>query len=260
MEIQYNLPPGELLSLLEPVYGEGIVGFSEEELEQAEARLGLRLPASYREFLRQYGKCALNSRQNYLIEPSDLQRVYDHYREMRDEDYDPDDPEWAVDRWFNGTGWDETINPLAELFRHPEEEWDRFVKDHLIIWDENQGCWIAGIRVEDFEKDTIPVYIPDELYSYIWEMEFPSLEEFLTRMIFAAVEYNNSRILTETPDIENFFKEKEIDRNTLCPPEPHSPSGHCRSFYLPETRELGFFLYDVNGEPNSLFLYALPAK
>lgn len=258
MEIQYHLSPGELLAFLEPVYGGCVAGFSEEELSAAEEELGVRLPAAYRDFLRGYGKCSLNSVQNYLIDPSNLQRIYDHYREERDEDYDPDDPEWGVDRWFNGTDWDETINPLAELFQHPESEWGRFVKDHLIIWHENQGCWIAGIRVEDFEKDTIPVYIPDELYTYAWEMEFPSLEEFLTRMIFDAVAYNAPRVLSESSDIQNFFSEHQIDRKTLCPPEACSPSGHCRSFFLPEKRLLGFFLYDVNGEPDALYLYALP--
>lgn len=258
MKIQYNLLPGELLERFEPVYGKGIEGFSEEELAAGEVELGVRLPARYRDFLRKYGKCSLNSVQNYLIAPSDMRLLYDHYREERDEDFDPDDPEWAIDKWFNGTDWVETVNPLAELFRRPEEEWNRFVKDHLIIWQENQGCWIAGIRVEDFEKDIIPVYIPDELYNYIWEMEFPSLEEFLTRMIFAAIEYNDPQVFTESAEIQNVFSKYQIDRKALCPQEPHSASGHCRSFYLPEERLAGFFLHNVRGEPDTLYIYRLP--
>ncbi|MCI8808792.1 MAG: SMI1/KNR4 family protein [Oscillibacter sp.] len=259
MKIQYNLLPGELLEHFEPVYGKMVEGFSETELADAEERLGIRIPASYRSFLLQYGKCSLNSIQNYLIAPDSLQLAYDCYRETRDEDYDPDDPEWAVDKWWSeGQGWVETVNPLAELFQHPEDEWNRFVKDHLIIWHENQGCWIAGIRTEDFEKETIPVYIPDELYSYTWEMEFPSLEEFLTRMIFAAIEYKNPQIITGNTDIQDFFDTNQIDRELLCPPEKSSPSGHCRSFYLPEKHLAGFFLYDVRGENDTLSIYQLP--
>lgn len=259
MKVQYNLRPGELLEQLEPAYGNGVNGFSEEELSAAEKTLGVQFPASYRDFLCKYGKCSLNSVQNILIPPESMRLAYDYYREEREEEYDPDDPEWAIDRWWSeSAGWVETVNPLAELFQHPEEEWGRFVKDHLIIWEENQGCWIAGIRVEDFEKETIPVYIPDELYTYHWEMEFPSLEEFLTRMIFAAVQFQNTQVFADTASIQNFFHENNIDSKILCPPEPSSASGHCRSFYLPEKRLMGFFLYNVNGETDAVYIYQLP--
>ena len=101
MEIQYHLTPGALLELLEPAYGHGIAGFPLEEVEAAEARLSLRLPAAYRTFLLRYGRCSLNTARNRLCPPEELRLIYDWYRAHREDDgYNPEDPSWAVGQRF----------------------------------------------------------------------------------------------------------------------------------------------------------------
>lgn len=258
MDIQYHLSPAELIELFEPVFGTStIIGFPEKELTEAEERLEIKIPAVYRNYLLKYGKCSLNYTQNYLYAPKKLELTYHQNRAYRDSDYDPDDPEWAVDRWFMDDEWKTIINPFGTVFQHPEEEWGQFVKNYLMIWNENQGIWEAGICVDDFGKEDMPVYFPDNFYQYHWKLAYPSIQSFLTWMIYESIECRNTNLLQNQDEIQTYFDTEQIDPVKLMPNPPVFSDEHLSTFYIPAKNIVGFYFHGYSNASNILCIYDL---
>lgn len=69
-------------------------------------------------------------------------------------DYIMDDVKWVEER---GKGDYEDLVRLRALPQEyfvrlralPQEHWGEVVDNYLVFWSENQGCWLAGIKVED---------------------------------------------------------------------------------------------------------------
>lgn len=61
MDLKYNLSLSELMDFFCETEHQG---FSMEEIETAEKRLGISFPQSYRDFLQKYGKDKVNT---YII-------------------------------------------------------------------------------------------------------------------------------------------------------------------------------------------------
>lgn len=253
MRIQYHLSPIELIEIFEPKLP--IEGCSEEEIKEAEERLHIRIPAVYREYMLKCGKCSLNQDPNYMYTPKKLYLTYDENREYRDSDYDPDDPDWAVDGWFINGEHKTMINPFGVVFQHPEEEWGQFVKNYLMIWLENQGVWEAGICVDDFDKEYIPVSFPVDSYGYKWQEVYPSIQSFLSWMIYNSIECLESQLLSDETKIQEFFDEKQIDINKLTPNPPPFADENLSTFLLPDENIAGFYLHDLSDEPSSLHIF-----
>lgn len=254
--IQYHLTPIELIEVLEPAFGKAVItGFSEEEVKKAEEKLQIKIPAVYREYLLRCGKCSLNFSQDYLYYPEKLELSYDRNREYREDDYDPEDPDWAVDQWTIYGEKKTIINPFGEVFQHPEEEWGQFVKNYLMIWNENQGVWEAGICVDDFEQEDIPVYFPDNLYAYDWKLAFPSIQSFLSWELFDAIDGRESQRLANSKEIQAFFDTEQIELEKLVSKPPKFSDEHLSTFLLPEKNKVGFYFYGYEGYPEQLYIF-----
>lgn len=205
-------------------------GFSDVEIQEAEARLGVALPPVYRDFLRTYGRDSINYHFNQLQEPAELSLSYllieDELKE-REQDFRDTVRGEAPD----------SSDPYFKLWQMSRERWGEETDCYLLIWYENQGVWSAGYRVQDLldGNPDPPVYgsVNDDYVTYVkWA---DHTEEFLLEMLReAAYGWRGGQRFTKESEIQEVLSAAGIDRKEM---EAH---GHLQgniSFCLSEDGE-----------------------
>jgi len=195
MDIKYNLSLSELMDFFCETEHQG---FSMEEIETAEKRLGILFPQSYRDFLFSYGKDKVNTHHNHLVEPKEIYSSY----ELLQEDLED---EWQL----------------------PVERWNTITEDYILIWYENQGVWSAGYQRRDLLTGVTnpPVYIStnDDYVTYAKCSDDTDL--FLVEMLRAAAwGWNEGERFTDKAEIERVLSDTEVDLERLRAP---SGNGTC---------------------------------
>ena len=172
--MEYNV---SLDQLIEIICGESPKGFSEEELQKAEKRIGVRLPENYKSYLRKYGAEEINQSFNQIFEPQEIYTSYSSIEEKIEE--------YAFERMSEETLVKEANNAYYKLYKLPKDKWDTVVENYVLIACENQGVWRAGFRLKDLEEgiQNPPVYVTtgDDNLSFI--RMYDDVEKFLMDMI-----------------------------------------------------------------------------
>lgn len=175
-------------------------GFSLEEILEAEKRIGVKLPKVYRNYLKIYGKDAVNTKYNNIIPPCDIDTSYNHI------DYDLADWEDEFkEAKKNNKEEKYADNEYYSLWCLPQEQWKQITDNYLLIWYENQGVWFAGYKLSDLSEgmEDPPVYITtnDDMVSF--KKCCDNTEDFL-KMMFEEAE-------AESKDLPLISMLKEMD-------------------------------------------------
>lgn len=253
---KYNLAPEEFVIVTEPSYGEKrvVAGFSEEEIRETEERLGVRIPSAYRHYLKVCGKASLNQELHRLLPPSAKEFgicfSYDLVQTCIEE-------EWLSEWEEEGP---DPENPFYQIHQLPREEWGKITGNYLVIWIENQGCFHAGIRVEDLNQDNPAVYITTDDSYFEWQQISNSTQSFLLSMLMEAVYYRADDTLEGDEEIQKYFQENEVDTKELLPKEAPFLCSYIRTFLDASKHVFGLYLLEnENGtKPAKLHLFKLP--
>lgn len=249
--MKYHLTPEEFVQLLEPIYGnrnaERASGFSEEEVRSAEERLGIRIPKVYRHYLLTCGKAGLNSKMHFLYQPDQIEFSYDVIEQSIQE-------EWE-EEWKNYSPDPE--NPYFRIHQLPREKWGEVTGNYLMIWEENQGCFHAGIRMEDLEQEDPPVSITVDDDFFEWAEVSNSIESFLFYMMLEFLSYVPEKELEGEEAITAFLKKHGVDTEKLFPQEAPFRCLHTRTFWNEEEKTLGVCVlsHEKEGIPEHLYLF-----
>lgn len=211
MELKYNLSFSELMDFF---CDTGHQGFSMEEIGEAEKRLGVSFPQSYRDYLSRYGKDKVNTYHHQMMEP---QKIYSSYELIQEDLAD----EWvgeyreAVEQ---GRESEYAGDPYFRLWQMPVEHWDTVTQDYIILWYENQGVWSAGYRRKDLADGILnpPVYIStnDDYVTYAKCAD--DTERFLVEMLRgAAYGWKKGNRFTNLAEINASSQTRESIWSTL---------------------------------------------
>lgn len=211
MDLKYNIPLSELMDFFCETEHQG---FSVEEIETAEKRLGISFPRSYRDFLIKYGKDRVNTHHNILMEP---ERIYSSY-ELLQEDLADEWTEEYREAVKKGCESEYAGDPYFQLWQLPVERWNTITEDYILIWHENQGVWTAGYRRKDLLNGVAdpPVYIStnDDYVTYAKCCD--DTESFLVEMLrYAAYGWNKGVRFTNKAEIERALSDAGIDLECL---------------------------------------------
>lgn len=224
MAKRYELSLHELLEILHQYeeYAEEFTGFNEQELEEVENRLGVKLPFFYRNYLKSYGRHAVNDVFNHLNEPEDIQSNYTIIEE-----------EYLDNFGLSTDGLSQAeINarcesdPLFHLSLLPKEQWNTVSKEVVLIWSENQGVWNAGFLKEDLERgvENPPVYYSFDDY-VTFSLMAPDTETFLKEMLFFAawcLEEDIMDVYESHDEIMAYLERTDIDQSRFCQKGMHT--------------------------------------
>lgn len=220
MELKYNLSLSELMDFFCETEHQG---FSLEEIAEAENRLGVSLPQSYRNFLLNYGKDKVNTQLHQLMEP---QKIYPTY-ELLQEDLAE---EWAIEYQEaakQGRESEYAGDPYFQLWQLPVERWNTITEDYILIWYENQGVWSAGYQRKDLLNGVAdpPVYISTNDDYVTYGKGSDNTELFLIEMLRgAAWGWNEGERFTDKAVIERVLRDAGVDLDRLQAP---SGNGTC---------------------------------
>lgn len=220
MELKYNLSFSELMDFFCETEHQG---FSMEEIGEAQERLGVSFPQSYRDYLSRYGKDKVNTHHHQMMEP---QKIYSSYELIQEDLAD----EWvgeyreAVEQ---GRESEYADDPYFRLWQLPVEYWDTITQDYIILWYENQGVWSAGYRRKDLVDGILnpPVYIStnDDYVTYAKCAD--DTERFLVEMLReAAYGWKEGEGYTDLAEIKRVLSDAGIDLEQLREP---SGNGTC---------------------------------
>ncbi len=210
MEIKYNLSLPKLMDFFCCKKHEG---FTLEEIEAAEKRLGVMLPKAYREFLMAYGKDEVNYHFNQLEEPENICSSYELIHMELD-----DRGEEFQEAEENGSTDEYADDPYFKLCKMPEERWGEITEEYILIWYENQSVWSAGYRKEDLLNgaNDLPVYISTNDDYITYGKCADNTEDFLTEMLRqAAYGWKGGGRFTKADEIDRILLEAGIDKDLL---------------------------------------------
>lgn len=200
MPKQYNLTIDEIMrQVVKAESG----GFAEEEIQAAEARLGVKLPAVYRDYLKQYGREEMNNSFNQLFAPDEIFTSYEQLAKDVARFAKPDE--------------DDEYRKLSQL---PQEEWHTVTDNYVLIWCENQGVWNAGYLLSDLQKgvENPPVYLSDNDDFLSFFLAWDNTENFLQSMMecaFSEVSGYDMPYISDAGKINAFLRENGIDKSQL---------------------------------------------
>ena len=217
-EKRYQISPVELVRWAEPlVFYEGEAeGFSEEIIASYEAAAGIRLPAAFRGYLLACGQAGLNSTLHEMFIPDRNAEPFQH-RLTFSYDYIKGDL-----KWFQETG-KKDYGELAQLRVLPQERWSEITGNYLLFWCENQGCWYAGIKVEDLNQPDPVVYFNDQDDMYHWAPFADSVRSFLLSTILENLEAElQSDEIRHPTEIQEYLTGGGVDFQRLQEPYPFS--------------------------------------
>ena len=220
MNMKYNLSLPELMDFF---CDKEHCGFPLEEIEAAENRLEVLLPKTYRDFLLNYGKDAVNTHHNMLMEPQKIDSSYEIIQETLKYDWEPEFQE-AMEQ---GLEAEYAQNPYFQLWKLPVECWETITEDYILIWHENQGIWSAGYRRKDLLNGVLnpPIYISTNDDYVTYKKCADNTEMFLVEMLYdAAYGWNDGERITNQAEIEHVLSDRGIDLKQLQAP---SGNGTC---------------------------------
>ena len=238
MPKQYHLTVNEIMrQVVVSMPSDG--GFAESDIQAAEERIGARLPKSYRDYLRRYGKEKINSAFNEIFAPCD---IITSYEELAADVADYADPDHD--------------DEYGQLSRMPREEWHTMTDNYVLIWSENQGVWNAGYLLRDLQDgvEEPPVYISDNDDYISFVVGWNSTENFLQAMLDSALEEvsrHEPSYLSDVKEIEAFLEQYGIDRTKLA---RRVNDMVCRGNCLDRDNRI-FCMYYENDDPNNPFCY-----
>ncbi len=238
MPKQYHLTVNEIMrQVVVSMPSDG--GFAESDIQAAEERIGARLPKSYRDYLRRYGKEKINSAFNEIFAPCD---IITSYEELAADVADYADPDHD--------------DEYGQLSRMPREEWHTMTDNYVLIWSENQGVWNAGYLLRDLQDgvEEPPVYISDNDDYISFVVGWNSTENFLQAMLDSALEEvsrHEPSYLSDVKEIEAFLEQYGIDRTKLA---RRVNDMVCRGNCLDRDNRI-FCMYYENNDPDKQFRY-----
>lgn len=210
MTIQYDPP----LSALMDFFCEGEhQGFPEGGIQEAETRLGVKLPPVYRDYLKTYGRDEINYHFNQLQYPGETCTTYEILKDEL-EDWGPEFQE-AMDQ---DRADEYETNPYFQLWRLPPERWGEVTDNYVLIWFENQGRWSAGYRFKDLLDGLSdpPVYVSEDSQYAIYTQWTDNTEDFLIEMLHqAAPGWHGGQRRTWEANIQEAFSSAGIDWLTM---------------------------------------------
>ncbi len=190
-------------------------GFSLEEILEAENRIGVKLPKVYRNYLKIYGKDAVNTKCNSIMPPCDIDTSYNYIDytlvdwedEFKDAKKEKREEEYADNEYYR-------------LWSTPPKRWKEITDNYLLIWYENRGVWYAGYKLSDLsqEIENPPIYITtnDDFVSF--RKCCDSTEEFLNIM-FEVAEANPKELplVSLLNEIDVFDNSCQKEEDTAAP-------------------------------------------
>lgn len=186
-------------------------GFSWQEIERLEQRIGVKLPKIYRGFLLHYGRDPVNTYFNQLQEPEEILTSYSIIEESLEEcDYPEEEYQQMKTGEIEPKDWE--INQL--LWCLPEMRWGEITENYLLIWFENQGVWSAGYRMSDLLSGNPdpPVYMSTEDDFITYQKCAENTEIFLQIMLMeAAYGWNDGARLIGQEEIDAALTKAQID-------------------------------------------------
>lgn len=220
MNLEYNL---SLPRLMDFFCDTGHQGFPLEEILEAEKRLGILLPQTYKDFLVAYGKDEVNTYYNSLMKPQEIYSSYEVIEEMLEEEWKPEFQE-AVEKDQEA---EYAENEYFQLWQMPMERWNTITDNYILIWYENQGVWSAGYRKKDLLDgvEDPPVYISTEDDYITYSKCSGNTEEFLVMMLReAAYGWHGGERFTSPAEIRQVLSDAGINKELL---ELPSGNGTC---------------------------------
>ena len=213
MSKKYDLTVLEILQCLqrgeEPEFKEEFSGFSAEEIQQSEEKLGVVFPEFYKQYMMQYGRHPINNIQDKLCEPSEIESTYEYL--LEDIDSYIEDLEGVSDEEAKKMCEENDIYRLCQL---PKEDWNIITDDYILIACENQGVWNAGYLRKDLENGVQdpPVYISTNDDFITFTKAADNTEEFLKYIFFMSTWcLYDVQSFDEKDEILNTLKKNNLD-------------------------------------------------
>lgn len=140
MAIQYNVSAGEIVDFL---FDGQAKGFTEEEIQKVETRLGMRMPPVARDFMLKYEPSSIYK----LIMRGYILPIVTFY-------------DWVQDilKSLDEKELDEE-NIYYKLKKLSIEKWGILIKNYVLLWI--GGDWVAGFLLSDLQSgiSNPPVYV-----------------------------------------------------------------------------------------------------
>lgn len=178
MAIKYNLSLHELMDFL---YGQDYEGFTEQEIQAVEHKIGVKLPTAYRNFLLKYGENTIYNAFNDLF--NSLEDIHTSYQII-------DDILAGLEEDFKesirtGNQEEYADNPYFTLWQLPREEWHTITQNYVLIGCDPEGIAYEGYLLADLldGNPDPPIYLScdDDFIEYKrWS---DSTEPFLIEML-----------------------------------------------------------------------------
>ena len=225
-------------------------GFSLEEILETENRIGVQLPKVYRNYLKIYGKDAVNTKCNNILPPCDIDTSYNYI------DYTLVDWEDEFKEAKESNRESEyTDNEYYSLWSTPPRRWKEITDNYLLIWYENQGVWYAGYKLSDLSQGISdpPVYITtnDDFVSFRKCCE--STEEFLNLMFEAAeAKPEELPLVSLLKEIDVFDDNCEEEEDTGAAAAPSRRVEKLVNWIKDKTKTLSYKLITNKDKPASL--------
>lgn len=251
-EKYYQISPIELVQWAEPLFGFGVgraTGFSEKTIASYEAAAGIRLPAALREYYRTCGKASLNEMLHPILIPDKDGKPFGG-RLSFSHDYIEDD---MLDiRRHNETSGEEQ----ERLWALPKERWEEQLDNYLLFWQENQGCWCAGIRKRDLDQPNPVVYFNDQDTMYHWESFADSVQSFLLATVLENLEEDaDPDVMKDPVEIQKVLSEAGMDFQRLQEPYPFPGGRFCHTCLDTENNTLYVYGEEAEGRPAYLKVF-----
>ncbi len=249
----YQISPIELVQWAAPLFEEEEVkGFSEKQIASFEKAAGIKFPAALREYYLACGETTLNLDDNPILTPAKNEALGEDNVAFS-YDYIKEELKWL--KKHHETGYEDQ----EQLRTLPVEDWNRIVDNYLLIWVENQGCWFAGIRVDDLDKPNPPVYYNDEDDMYHWAPFGDSVQSFILTELLDCYRFRSADDTIEDPEeIQKILKENGVDFKRLQEPYPF-PGGRFAHTCL-DTDTNTLYVYGEEAENRHAYLRVIQAE
>ncbi len=216
MAKKYGLNPFEIAEYWNQVADEmdtePFTGFEAAEIEAVEQKYGITFPEYYKKYTMFCGKHNINSIQDQLNPPKDIDTTYEYLEEDIDE--------YAEE--LEGLSEQEIQelceeNDIYKLCRLPKEEWHTVTQEYVLVFCENQGVWNAGYLRSDLEKGVPnpPVYISTNDDFITFKKAAEDTESFLVQFLFTAIWCLEPNEIEDKDEAIEILEENGIDTSLV---------------------------------------------
>jgi hypothetical protein len=226
----YNLKPDEILRR---VFNYKSDGFSRNDMEELETKIGYKLPKQLRNYYEKYGKLEINRALHPIVPIDEIAFNYNCLNEEFEEDKDD----------FIGS------------YGGSIEDIKGKTQNYLMFWRENQGVWNAGILEDDLKKgiDNPPIYMTTEDDLITWKKVSNSVDSFLLSMIIENAEEEYCFDEIDGDGVIDCITEYDIDATQLNP----DYNDKLITCWDEDSKILFLFFLKENDEFNTLLIYRI---